>query len=110
MWIEFFEDLLERDPKAELAFNVVEGDNVQFVTGDAEVDKVEAMMVDPEVDEATILAELASWESGGVAKGPTKTDILRRAYGGVDDHRAALETEQRALEELGDGFDDLAPE
>lgn len=116
LWVEFFEDVYERNPNATLATLDENGDvvdDVQYTnTGDPEIDQLEAMMASDDFDPEELQRILESWEGDAApskrAQRPQsigdvqKNQMLEQAYAGAAQHR-------RDLEELGDGFDDKPP-
>ena len=76
LWLEFYSDYYENNPNEPLD-DAEKNDDVQFVTGDEDFDRLEQMIADGASDE-DVERELASWE---------------------------VENE-KLVDELGDGFDD----
>lgn len=60
MWIEFFEDMLEQNP-GKLYQWVGEDSEIQHVTGDPNIDKIEQLNATGDID--GVLAELDRWEA-----------------------------------------------
>lgn len=87
--VEFYEDYYEEHKAEALEVGAVEGD-VQFVTGDPEIDALEKRMAEGSITDEEVQRILASW-SGDEPPKETPAPL-------VD-----------AVEDIGDGFHDERP-
>ena len=83
LWLEFYEDYLEEN-KDEAAKTMTKSGDVQFVTGDTQVDKLEELIAEGNISQEEITAILESWTK--------KKSVINEA-----------------ADTIGDGFEDLPP-
>jgi len=60
LWVEFYEDYYAAEPNKG-SLDLEEGENVQFVTGDPEIDELEKRIANDDITQEEVQEMLSSW-------------------------------------------------